>query len=154
MPIVLTVDGREHSIDAPGDPALLFVLRNDLARNGPKLGCGAAHCGSCTVLVDGQPIRACVTPASAVAGMKIETLDGLAGPDGAAHPVQAAFLTEQAAQCGYCTAGVIMTAVAFLRTTPDPTDRQVREALDGHLCRCGSQNRAVRAVLRAAKGAA
>lgn len=151
MSLVLDVDGSSRPIDAPDEASLLFVLRNDLGKNGPKLGCGAAQCGACTVLADGTPIRSCVTPVRAAVGLKIETLDGLTGGAGELTPVQRAFLAEQAAQCGYCTAGLIMAATALLRNEPRPGEQRVREALDGHLCRCGTQNRVVRAVLRAAR---
>lgn len=151
MSFTLDVDGRSETVDAPEDAALLYVLRNDLAKSGPKFGCGLAQCGSCMVLVDGKAIPSCVTPARSVEGAKIETVASLQGADGSLHPVQAAFIMEQAAQCGYCTAGMIMTAVALLRTTPNPSEAEVREALDGNLCRCGAHPRIVRAVLRAAK---
>lgn len=151
MSFTLDVDGRGETVDAPDDAALLYVLRNDLEKSGPKFGCGLAQCGACMVLVDGTAIPSCVTPARSVEGAKIETVASLRGADGSLHPVQAAFIAEQAAQCGYCTSGMIMTAVALLRTTPNPTEAQVREALDGNLCRCGAHPRIVRAVLRAAK---
>lgn len=150
MSMVLDVDGVRSQVDVPVDTPLLLVLRDDLEKNGPKYGCGAAYCGACTVLADGAPIRSCVMPVAAAAGMKIQTLDGLRGPGGQLHAVQAAFLAEQAAQCGYCTSGMIMTAVALLKENPRPTDGEVRAALNGHLCRCGAHNRIVRAVLRAA----
>jgi len=128
---------------------LLYVLRNDLALTGTHFGCGLAQCGACTVLVDGKAVRSCVTPARAVAGMEVTTIEGLGTP---AKPdaLQAAFIAEQAAQCGYCTAGIIMSAKALLKATPRPTRDQVCEALAGNLCRCGSHDRVIRAVLRAA----
>ena len=148
----LKVNGQTHDIDGRENAPLLFVLRNDLKLNGPKFGCGLAQCGACTVLVDGQPVRSCVTAAGAVAGLDITTLEGLGAID---HPskLQQAFIDEQAMQCGYCVSGVIMRAKALLDQNPHPTDGEVRLALDGNLCRCGAQNRMVRAVLRAAKEA-
>lgn len=150
MKLTLDVDGDRRELDVAGDARLLLVLRNDLQKNGPKYGCGVGACGACAVLIDGVPVRSCVTPAAAAAGRRIQTSAGLRAPDGTLHPVQAAFLQEQAAQCGYCTSGLIMAAVALLNANPRPTDGEVRKALDGHLCRCGSHNRVVRAVLRAA----
>jgi len=147
---VLKVNGRTHDVQAAEDTPLLYVLRNDLALNSPKYGCGLAQCGSCTVLVDGQPVRSCVTAASAVAGRDITTLEGL-NAGGKPSKLQQAFIDEQAMQCGYCVSGIIMRAQALLDQNPKPTDREVRLALDGNLCRCGAQNRMVRAVLRAAQ---
>jgi nicotinate dehydrogenase subunit A len=131
------------------EASLLHVLRNDLGLNGPKYGCGLGECGSCTVLVDGVAARACVIPAAGVAGRAIVTLEGLAGANGL-HPVQQAFVDAQAAQCGYCINGMIMTTVALLATTPRPSELQVRQALAGNLCRCGTHVEIVDAVLRAA----
>ncbi len=147
---VLKVNGRTHDVQAAEDTPLLYVLRNDLAVNSPKYGCGLAQCGACTVLVDGQPVRSCVTAASAVAGRDITTLEGLSA-GGKPSKLQQAFIDEQAMQCGYCVSGIIMRAQALLDQNPKPTDREVRLALDGNLCRCGAQNRMVRAVLRAAQ---
>ncbi|MDP1632542.1 MAG: (2Fe-2S)-binding protein [Caulobacter sp.] len=151
MTLVLNVDGVRHAVTSADDTPLLWVLRGELDKNGPKYGCGAAQCGACTVLLDDAPVRSCVLPVSAATGAAIRTLDGLADADGALHAVQSAFVAEQAAQCGYCTSGMIMSAVALLAETPRPTDAQVRTALDGNLCRCGAHNRIVRAVLRAAE---
>ncbi len=150
MHLTLKVNGAEHTLEADGDEPLLYVLRDSLGLNGPKFGCGLGQCGACTVLKDGQAIRSCVTPAAAVVGAQITTLEGLGGAPGKLHPLQAAFLTEQAGQCAYCIPGMIVSAAALLRRTPKPDETQVREALDGNLCRCGSHNRIVRAVLRAA----
>ena len=147
---VLKVNGRTHDVQAAEDTPLLYVLRNDLAVNSPKYGCGLAQCGACTVLVDGQPVRSCVTSASAVAGRDITTVEGLSA-GGKPSKLQQAFIDEQAMQCGYCVSGIIMRAQALLDQNPKPTDREVRLALDGNLCRCGAQNRMVRAVLRAAQ---
>ena len=146
----LKVNGRTHDVQVAEDAPLLYVLRNDLNLNGPKFGCGLAQCGACTVLVDGQPVRSCVTSASAVAGSDITTLEGLSA-GGKPSKLQQAFIDEQAMQCGYCVNGIIMRAQALLNQTPKPTEREVRLALDGNLCRCGAQNRMVRAVLRAAQ---
>mgnify|MGYP006275909899 FL=1 len=146
---VLKVNGRTQDLRVPDDTPLLYALRNDLKINSPKYGCGAAQCGSCTVLVDGQAVRSCVTPIGSVSGQNITTLEGL-GTSDKMHKLQKAFVDEQAMQCGYCVNGVILRAAELLDKTPKPTEREVRLALDGHLCRCGAQNRMVRAVLRAA----
>jgi nicotinate dehydrogenase subunit A len=130
---------------------LLYVLRNDFELNGPKYGCGLAQCGACTVHVDGRAARSCVTPVSSLGGKNVTTLEGL-GTLEKLHPLQKAFLDEQAAQCGYCTSGMIMSAKALLDVNPKPTDAQIKTALAGNLCRCGSHIRVVRAVQRAAKG--
>lgn len=150
MAIDLIVNGSRHSVDADADTPLLYVLRNDLELNGPKFGCGLAQCGACTVLVDGRPARSCSLAVGRLGGAAITTLEGLADR-GRLHALQSAFIAEQAAQCGYCTNGMVMTAKALLERNPDPTEEQVREALDGVLCRCGTHIRIVRAVLRAAK---
>jgi nicotinate dehydrogenase subunit A len=149
MAISLKVNGATRSVPAEPDTPLLYVLRNDLALNGAKFGCGLAQCGACTVLVNGQATRSCVTPIDALAGADIVTLEGL-GTAEKPHALQRAFMDEQAAQCGYCINGMIMTAKALLDHTPKPTERDVREALAGNLCRCGTHNRIVRAILRAA----
>jgi nicotinate dehydrogenase subunit A len=149
MTISLKVNGAIHSVPAEPDTPLLYVLRNDLELNGAKFGCGLAQCGACTVLLDGQAIRSCVTPVGTVTESEITTIEGLGTLD-KPHPLQQAFIDEQAAQCGYCINGMLMTAKAFLAQTPRPTDAQVREGLALNLCRCGTHNRIVRAVLRAA----
>ena len=147
----LHVNGRDRAIDL-GDPEtpLLYVLRDDLALHGPKFGCGHGQCGACTVIVDGKAVRSCVTKAASVAGQRITTLEGLGSPQ-APSKVQAAFIAEAAAQCGYCTNGMIMTATALLDRNPRPNEADVRTALAGNLCRCGSHVRVIAAVLRAAK---
>jgi nicotinate dehydrogenase subunit A len=145
----LRVNGHQHQLDVSADTPLLFVLRNDLHLNGPKFGCGMAQCGACTVIVDGQAIRSCVTSIGSVAGQDITTLEGI-GTAQHPHPLQQAFLDEQAAQCGYCTNSMIMRAKTLLDSHPHPSEAQVRSAMDGHLCRCGAHNRIVRAILRAA----
>jgi nicotinate dehydrogenase subunit A len=148
--LALRVNGSAREVDSPDpDVPLLYVLRNDLALTGTHFGCGLAQCGACTVLVDGKAVRSCVTPARAVAGMEVTTIEGL-GTSAKPDALQAAFIAEQAAQCGYCTAGIIMSAKALLATTPRPTREQVCDALAGNLCRCGSHDRVIRAVLRAA----
>jgi len=145
------LNGRPVSVDS-WDPAqpLLYVLRNTLAQHGPKFGCGLGQCGACTVLLDGQATRSCVTPVKTVAGRSVTTLEGLGTPD-KPDPVQAAFIAEQAAQCGYCTNGMIMTAKALLQKTPHATIDQVKQGLAANLCRCGTHTRILAAVLRAAK---
>ena len=144
----ITVNGRRHEVAASPDTPLLYVLRNDLELNGPKFGCGLAQCGACTVHIDGKPARSCSVPVSAVKG-KVTTVEGLGTPE-KPHPLQAAFVAEQAAQCGYCINGMIMTASSFLAQNPKPSDAQIRAALDGNLCRCGTHMRILRAVRRAA----
>ncbi len=146
---VLNVDGERHEVESDPDMPLLYALRNDLALKGPKFGCGLAQCGACTVIIDGNATRSCVIPISAVEGASIRTLDGL-GTAERPHPVQAAFIEEEAAQCGYCTNGWIMTAVAGLERNPNPTDREIREMLAGLKCRCGTHMAILRAVRRAA----
>jgi len=144
----ITVNGTQHEVAAAPDTPLLYVLRNELELNGPKFGCGLAQCGACTVHIDGKPARSCSVPVSAVKG-KVTTIEGL-GTAEKPHPLQAAFVAEQAAQCGYCINGMIMTAAAFLAQNPRPSETQIREALDGNLCRCGTHMRILRAVRRAA----
>ena len=143
------VNGTECTLDADGGTLLLDLLRNRLGLKGTRFGCGAEGCGACFVLVDGNAVPSCSTPLSAVDRKAITTIEGLGRPE-APHPLQQAFIAEQAAQCGYCTSGMLMSAAALLARTPRPTQAQVREALDRNLCRCGSYNRIVRAVLRAA----
>jgi nicotinate dehydrogenase subunit A len=146
--ISLKVNGKTQIIDSEPDMPLLYALRNDLQLNGPKFGCGMAQCGACTVIMDGNPVRSCVTPLSAAQNQSITTLEGL-GSTKKMHRIQQAFVDEQAAQCGYCINGMIMTTKALLDKVPKPTDRQIKEALAGNLCRCGTHLRIVRAVKRA-----
>ena len=148
--ITLRVNGASRSVNVAPDTPLLYVLRNDLELNGPKFGCGLAQCGACTVLVDGKPVRSCVTPVSAAARGSISTIEGLGTPD-KLHPLQKAFIEEQACQCGYCGNGMVMSAKALLEKNSRPTEREIKQALNGHLCRCASHNRIVRAVQKAAK---
>jgi nicotinate dehydrogenase subunit A len=145
----LKVNGVAQNLSAEPDTPLLYLLRNDVGLNGPKFGCGLAQCGACTVLIDGKPVRSCVTPVSAVKGA-ITTIEGLGTLDNL-HPLQRAFIEEQACQCGYCGNGMVMSAQALLAKNPRPTNEEIRQALNGHLCRCASHNRIVRAVQRAAK---
>jgi nicotinate dehydrogenase subunit A len=147
----LQVNGTGRTVTVEPDTPVLYVLRNDLELNGPRFGCGLSQCGACTVLIEGKPTRSCVTPVSAVGAKAVTTLEGL-GSAGKLHPLQQAFIDEQAAQCGYCANGMIMTAKALLDRTPHPTEAQVKKALAANLCRCGTHNRIVRAVLRASKG--
>jgi len=151
MAITLNVNGRSRSVPAEPDTPLLYVLRNDLELNGAKFGCGLAQCGACTVLVDGKPARSCVTEIGSIGSAQITTLEGLGTVD-KPHPLQRAFIDEQAAQCGYCINGMIMTAKALLDANPRPSESEVRAGLAGNLCRCGTHNRIVAAVLRAANG--
>jgi nicotinate dehydrogenase subunit A len=148
--ITLRVNDAEQAFDGDGDTPLIDVLRGTLGLKGTRFGCGAEQCGACQVLVEGKAVASCTLPVSAVAGKSVTTVEGLGTP-AAPHPLQQAFLDEQAAQCGYCTSGMLVSAAALLASTPKPTEAQVRAALDGNLCRCGSYNRAVRAVLRAAQ---
>jgi nicotinate dehydrogenase subunit A len=151
--IRLSVNGKIHDVDAAADTALLYVLRNDLELNGPKYGCGLGECGACTVLIDGAAARACVVPIGGCVGRAILTLEGLGSrqhPD----PVQAAFIGEQAAQCGYCLNGMIMTTKALLLRNPRPSESEAQEALRYNLCRCGAHIEIMRAVMRAAGHAA
>ena len=150
MAISLKVNGASRPVDAGPDTPLLYVLRNDLELNGAKFGCGLSQCGACTVLVDGVATRSCVTPLSHVAQAEITTIEGL-GTIAKPHALQQAFIDEQAGQCGYCLNGMIMTAADLLKSNPHPKENDVRSALAANLCRCGSHNRIVRAVLRAAQ---
>jgi nicotinate dehydrogenase subunit A len=147
--IRLTVNGGIHDVSVAPDTALLYVLRNDLELNGPKFGCGLGECGACTVLIDGVAARSCVIPVSACVQREIVTLEGLGSRD-RLDPVQHAFIAEQAAQCGYCLNGMIMTTKALLLRNPDPTDTEMTEALRYNLCRCGAHVEILRAVRRAA----
>ncbi len=152
--LTLQVNGTTRVVETDDpDTPLLYVLRNDLDLTGTHFGCGLEQCGACTVLVNGRATRSCVTPARAVAGQEVTTVEGLGSPE-RPDPVQAAFIAEQAAQCGYCTPGLVVTARAFLDQNRRPTEAQVKDALAGNLCRCGSHVRVIRAVMRAAAAAA
>ena len=146
----LSVNGVQRHLNMSAETSLLQLLRNDLELNSPKYGCGLGECGACTVLVDGMAARSCVIPAAGVAGREITTLEGL-GCIGDLHPVQQAFIDEQAAQCGYCLSGMIMMTVSLLAHTPQPDDLQIRQALSGNLCRCGAHLEIIKAVHRAAE---
>jgi nicotinate dehydrogenase subunit A len=146
--IPLKVNGKNHVVDVEPDMPLLYALRNDLQLNGPKFGCGLAQCGACTVIMDGAAIRSCVTPVSAAQNKAVTTLEGL-GSTKKMHKIQQAFVDEQALQCGYCVNGMIMSTKALLDKNPKPTDGQIKEALAGNLCRCGTHVRILRAVKRA-----
>lgn len=146
----LRVNGVEREVRAEPATPLLYVLRNDLGLKGTRFGCGEGHCGACTVLVDGKPLQSCDTPLWSAAGHDVTTVEGLS-KNGSPHPVQQAFLDEQAAQCGYCINGIMMSAVALLERNPDPDEAQIAAALDRNLCRCGTHVRILRAIARAAR---
>jgi nicotinate dehydrogenase subunit A len=149
--LALRVNGANREVEADDpDVPLLYVLRNDLGLTGSKFGCGLAQCGACTVLADGRAVRSCNAPARSVVGQEIVTIEGLGSP-ARPDPLQAAFIAEQAAQCGYCTSGMIMASAAFLTQTPKPTLDQVKQGLAGNLCRCGTHTRILRAVMRASR---
>jgi nicotinate dehydrogenase subunit A len=145
----LTVNGQTHSVVAEPDAPLLYILRNDLKLNGPHFGCGDEQCGACMVLLGAKAVRSCHVPLAEVGPAAITTVEGLS-VDGELHPLQRAFMEQQAAQCGYCSNGMLVSGAALLWRVPHPKDAQVREALDGNLCRCGSHTRILRAVHRAA----
>ena len=147
--MTLNVNGRAHTVDIEPSTPLLYVLSDDLGLRGPKFGCGLAQCGACTVLVDGDPVQSCIMPVSGAAGRNVTTLEGLGTRD-APHPLQSAFIELQAMQCGYCAAGMMMSAAALLERNPEPDEKQVREALRRNLCRCGTHGRIVRAISKAA----
>ncbi len=150
QPFKLSVNGQSHTVEADPDMPLLYALRNDLGLNNPHFGCGLAQCGACTVHVDGQPTRSCVTPLSAVGKSEVTTLAGLGTPE-KPHPLQTAYVEEQVLQCGYCINGWLMTAAAFLRDNKKPTEAQIKDALSGLKCRCGTHISILKAVKRAAE---
>ena len=143
--MIIEVNGAEREVSAAPDTPLLYVLRNDLGLPGTRFGCGSGQCGACMVLIDGRAMNSCDLPLSLVSRKRVTTIEGL----GANHPVQQALERHQAVQCGYCMSGIVMNAIALLSTNPQPTEKQVRETLDKNLCRCGSHNRVVRAILDA-----
>ena len=147
--ITLDVNGKIHVIDVDPEMPLLYALRNDIGLNNPHFGCGLAQCGACTVHLDGQPVRSCITPVSMAAGAKVVTLAGIGTPE-KPHPLQTAYVEEEVPQCGYCINGWIMTAAAFLRDNKKPSEAQIKEALSGLKCRCGTHISILRAVKRAA----
>ena len=149
-PVTISVNGAPHQVPAAPDTPLLYVLRNDLELNGAKFGCGLAQCGACTVLVDGEPVRSCITAVGDVVGRQVVTIEGL-GTIEKPHPLQKAFIELQAAQCGYCINGMVMAAKALIDRTPRPSDAEIRAALEGNLCRCGTHSRILRAIDKAAK---
>jgi aerobic-type carbon monoxide dehydrogenase small subunit (CoxS/CutS family) len=160
MAVTITVNGRDRSTEATADTPLLYVLRDDFELRGPKFGCGLSQCGACSVLVDGKEIRSCVTPIAAVVGRKVTTLEGLAAwyadekqlpAEPALHPLQQAWIDEQVPQCGYCQSGMIVMAADLLSQNPRPSDTEIKEAMDPHLCRCATHNAIVRAIKRAAE---
>ena len=148
--IAFTLNGRPTSVSAQPDQTLLDVLRNTLALKATRLGCGLGQCGACTVIVDDHAVNSCDTPMWSVVGKEVITLEGL-GSREAPHPLQTAFIDEQALQCGYCTSGILMTAAALLQRNPHPSELDIQQALEGNLCRCGVHNRVVRAVKRASE---
>ena len=151
--ISLTVNGKSHSVEAEPDTPLLYVLRDNLELHGPKYGCGLGQCGACTVIINGEAVQSCLVPVSKVGKRAVTTLEGL-GSTKKPHPVQQAFIDEQAVQCGYCINGMVMTTTAFLGRNKNPSDAEIKRALANNLCRCGTHVRIVRAVKRAAKALA
>ena len=149
-PITISVNGKSHTLSVAPETPLLYVLRNDLELNGAKFGCGLAQCGACTVIADGAPIRSCVTPLGDAAGREITTIEGL-GTVEKPHPLQKAFIELQAAQCGYCISGMVMSAKALLDQSPHASNAEIRDALAGNLCRCGTHTRILRAIEKAQK---
>ena len=150
MALTLNVNGKAHAVQAEAETPLLYALRNDLGLVGTRYGCGVGLCGTCTVIIDGQAVQSCDVPVSAAVGKQITTVESL-GTDAALHPLQRAFIDEQAAQCGYCASGILMAAKALLDANPDPDDAAIRKALERNLCRCGTHGRILRAIKRAAK---
>jgi nicotinate dehydrogenase subunit A len=148
--VKLTVNGKRHTVQSAPDTKLLTVLREELGLQGPRFGCGLSQCGACTVHVEGEAVRSCIVPASAMAGKKVTTLEGL----GDKNPVIEAFIAERAAQCGYCINGMVMQSIVFLKKTPRPTEAQIKKALNANICRCGTHYAILKAVKRAARTAA
>ena len=150
MALLLNVNGHSREVEAGEETPLLYALRNDLGLVGTRYGCGLGMCGTCTVIIDGKPVQSCDLPVSAAVGKQITTIEGLGTAD-VLHPLQRAFIAEQAAQCGYCASGILMAAKALLDANPDPSDADIRNALERNLCRCGTHGRILRAIRRAAQ---
>lgn len=150
MTLMLQVNGRAREVQADAETPLLYALRNDLGLIGTRYGCGLGQCGTCTVIIDGKAVQSCDLPVSAAVGKQITTVEAL-GTDEHLHPLQRAFIAEQAAQCGYCLSGILMAAKALLDVNKDPSDGEIRAALEGNLCRCGTHGRILRAIKRAAE---
>jgi nicotinate dehydrogenase subunit A len=153
MPTQITVNNVAQTVNAAADTPLLYVLRDDLQLSGPRFGCGLSQCGACTVLINGRAVRSCVYPLSRVGDQPVTTLEGLGTPD-APHPLQQAFVDQQAGECAFCMNGMIMVSAALLNSNPSPSEAQIKQALNGNLCRCGSHTRIVAAVQRAAGASA
>lgn len=149
--IQFTLNGERQAVEVNPEIPLLYVLRNEMALSSPKYGCGLGQCGACMILLDGQAMMSCVIPSGTVKGKIVKTLNGLTTKNDQLHPVQQAFLDEQAAQCGYCTNGMIIAAVSLLEQNPEPNDQEIKQALQNNLCRCGTQSRVIRAINRAAQ---
>lgn len=152
MALTLTVNKQQRSIQSSPDTPLLYVLRDELGMNGPMFGCGLSQCGACSVLLDKKEIRSCVTPVGSVANREITTIEGLGV--GKLHPLQQAWIDEQVPQCGYCQSGMLIAAASLLERVPHPSEAQIKQGMDGHLCRCGTQPRIVKAIARAARSMA
>jgi nicotinate dehydrogenase subunit A len=153
MAIAITVNGHRRPTNAPPDTPLLYVLRDELHLHGPRFGCGLAQCGACSVLLDGKEIRSCVTPVAGVVGKQVTTVEGLGTPE-KPHPLQTAFIKEQAAQCGFCTSGMLIMAADLLTRNPRPTEAEIKKWMNPHLCRCGTHYRFVAGIQRASKAVA
>ena len=151
--VQLTVNGKHQKIDIDADTPILWAVREQLGLNGTKFGCGASLCGACTIHIDGEPVRSCVTPLSDAEGKEVTTIEGIAAPDGTLHAVQQAWIKHQVPQCGYCQSGQVMSAVALLKENPDPSDEDIDTAMAGNICRCGMYTRIKAAIKTAARGA-